>query len=141
MKKKKFVLTFPPEVVGEPISYTLAKEYDVKVNILNADISPGQEGSLLVEMEGTYPNLKKGVKYLSELNVEIESLNKKIQFKKDECIDCGACTAVCFAGALYMKKPDWKLIFDTDLCIVCELCVKACPLGLFKIDFGDSSDV
>ncbi|MBN2520856.1 MAG: 4Fe-4S binding protein [Bacteroidales bacterium] len=141
MKKRRFVLTFPPEVVNEPITYILAKEYDVKINILNAKISAGEEGNLLVEMEGTYANLKKGVDYIKNLNVEIEPLIKKIRFKKEDCIDCGACVAVCFAGALFMKKPERKLTFDPDKCIVCELCTKACPLGLFKIDFGDPSDV
>ena len=57
------------------------------------------------------------------------------------CIHCGSCTAVCFAGALVLKKPEWKLKFDPNLCIVCELCTKTCPLGLFKIDFGDTENV
>lgn len=141
MKKKRFVLTFPPDVVEEPLTYNLIKRYDIKVNILNAHVSAGEEGSLLVEMEGTYPNLKAGVQYIKSLHVSIEPLVKKIQFNEKECIHCGSCTAVCFAGALVLKKPEWKLKFDPNLCIVCELCTKTCPLGLFKIDFGDTENV
>jgi ferredoxin len=141
MKKKRFVLTFPPAVVEVPLTYNLVKKFNIKVNILNAHVSAGEEGNLLVEMEGTYSNLKAGVQYIKSLHVNIEPLVKKIEFKEEECIDCGNCIAVCFAEALYFKKPEWKLKFDPDLCIVCELCVKACPLGLFKIDFGDSEDV
>ncbi len=47
------VLRFPADTVNEPITYILIKEYDVQVNILNADITHGKEGNLLIEMSGT----------------------------------------------------------------------------------------
>lgn len=141
MRKKRFVLTFPPEKVEVPLTYNLIKNYDIKINILNADLSAGEEGNLLIEMEGKHSNLKSGVQYIKELGVNIVPLNKKIEFKHKDCIHCGSCTAVCFAGALSIYKPDWKLNFNPEKCVVCELCTKACPLGLFKIDFGDSAYV
>lgn len=141
MNKKRFVLTFPPELVEEPLTYNLVKKYDIKINILNAHVSAGEEGKLLVEMEGKYANLKEGVQYIKDLNINIAPLIKEIKFNETECINCGSCIAVCFAGALYFEKPDWELHFDANKCIVCELCTKACPLGLFHIDFGDTEDV
>ena len=77
-----------------------------------------------------------GVKYLTEHNVVCEPLEKRIHFQELKCIDCGNCTAVCFAGALTMDRVTWKLQFDKTQCVVCELCIPACPLHLFEIDFS-----
>ena len=67
--------------------------------------------------------------------MECSPLEKKIKLNYEKCIDCGNCTAVCFAGALTMNPETWRLEFNKDECIVCELCLGACPLNLFEIDF------
>jgi len=136
MIKKKYVLNFPPESGDKPLSYHLVKDYDIRINILKAEVYPGKRGSLLLEMQGKNENIQKGVEYLTSQNIICEPLDKRIHFRKDECIDCGNCTAVCFAGALTIDKPNWKLNFDKEKCVVCELCITACPLKLFYIDFS-----
>ena len=135
MIRKRFILNFPPDSGDKPLSYHLVKDYDIRINILKAEVFPGKRGSLLLELQGTHANLEKGIAYLTEHNVECEPLEKRIRFEEDKCIDCGNCVAVCFPGALTMKAPDWKLHFDKSLCVVCELCVPACPLHLFDIKF------
>ncbi|MFA6696533.1 MAG: 4Fe-4S dicluster domain-containing protein [Sphaerochaeta sp.] len=47
-------------------------------------------------------------------------------------MDCGACTAVCSSGALWMDS-EAKLQFDVSHCVVCGLCVHACPMRLFEV--------
>ena len=136
MIKKKYVLNFPPESSDEPLSYYLVKDYDIRINILKAEVYPGKRGSLLLEMQGKKENIQKGVEYLTSQNVICEPLDKRIHFQEEKCIDCGNCTAVCFAGALTFDKTTWKLDFDKEKCVVCELCVTACPLKLFHIDFS-----
>lgn len=133
--KKRFILTFPPAAVQEPVTYTLIKEYDVKVNILNAYISFEEGGRLAVELEGDEENIRRGLEYVRKQSIDCAPLEKNIMFRQEKCINCGACTAVCFAGALQMDKESWKLSFDPEKCIVCELCTGACPLKLFHIDF------
>jgi len=59
--------------------------------------------------------------------------NKFIIRDEDECIDCGACTAICPSGALTMNKQD-ELQFDKEKCLVCELCIKACPIGVIDVE-------
>lgn len=135
LKKKRYILKFPSQSGDKPLSYHLVKEYDIRINILKAEVRPGKTGSLVLELEGTKENLKKGIQYLENNQVSCEPLKKKIQWKNERCINCGNCTAVCFAGALSMNPTTWGLEFDPDKCIVCELCVPACPLNLFTIDF------
>lgn len=137
MQKKRYVLKFPPQSGDQPFSYHLVKDFDIRINILRAEVWPGKTGSLVLELEGTTTNLKNGIAYLQENQVSCEPLNKKITWDHVRCISCGNCTAVCFAGALQLDPVKWELQFDPEKCIVCELCVPACPLNLFKIDFRE----
>jgi ferredoxin len=130
------VLRFPAETVNEPITYTLIKEYDVLVNILNADITHGKEGNLLIEMAGNENNVNEALVYLESKEVEISPVVKTILFREDLCIHCGACSSVCFPGALNMDSRTGQLQFSPEKCVACELCIKACPLRLFELNFG-----
>jgi len=43
MKKKRVVLTFPPDMIDQPITYHLVKEHDLMINILRANITPKEQ--------------------------------------------------------------------------------------------------
>ncbi|MDA3930788.1 MAG: 4Fe-4S binding protein [Prolixibacteraceae bacterium] len=137
--KKRYVLKFPPQSGDKPLSYVLVKEYDISINILKAEVIPGKRGNLLLELEGKISNIKKGIKYLETHQVECDLLDKKIKLNQNKCINCGNCTAVCFAGALSMHPVTWELQFNKKQCIVCELCLNACPMNLFEIDFHNEN--
>jgi len=134
--KKRMVLRFPADTVNEPITYNLIKEYDVMVNILNADITHGKEGNLLIEMIGLKKSVDQAMAYLERKQVEISPVVKTILFNDSSCIHCGACSSVCFPGALNMDPSTWELQFSPEKCVACELCIKACPLQLFELNFG-----
>lgn len=130
---KRFVLTFPPDIVNRPIVSEIAKHFDVMVNILNADVTSGREGKLVVELEGIAQNIKQSLDYAAAAGVQCVPLLKQLQFDQDSCVACGVCTSVCFSGALTMDTESWELLYDPELCVVCGRCVKACPLRLFTI--------
>lgn len=134
MTSRRFVLTFPPATTGEPITYNLIRKFDIRVNIVKADITPGKVGHLVMEMTGPAKMLKEGMAYIKEHNVDCVPIEKKISYNEELCIHCGACTSVCFAGALTIQHSTGELSFDPEKCIVCELCLKSCPLKLFSID-------
>ena len=134
MKKQRYILKFPAQSGDKPLSYHLVKDYDIRINILKAEVRPGKTGSLVLELEGTSENLKNGITWLEENQVSCEPIDKKIRWNHEKCISCGNCTAVCFSGALTMDSK-WELNFNSAKCIICELCVPSCPLNLFEIDF------
>jgi ferredoxin len=136
MKSRRFVLTFPPEATGEPITYNLIRKYDIMVNIVKADVSPGKIGHLVMEMTAPAKVLREGMAYMEQQNVECVPIDRTITYREDLCIHCGACSAVCFAGALTMNRKTAELSFEPEKCVVCELCLTACPLKLFSIDLG-----
>ena len=106
------------------------------INILNADISHGKEGNLLIELSGEKDSVVGAMEYLKSKQVEISPVVKTILFKQAECIHCGACASVCFPGALDMDQDSRELDFLPEKCVACELCIKACPLQLFELNFG-----
>jgi L-aspartate semialdehyde sulfurtransferase ferredoxin len=130
------VLKFPAETVNEPITYNLIRNYDVMINILNADITHGKEGNLLIEISGTKENVTAAMSYLETRQVEISPVVRTILFNERACIHCGACSSVCFPGALEMDPVSRRLQFLPEKCVACELCIRACPLQLFELNFG-----
>ncbi len=134
--KKRLMLSFPATMVDVPLTYRLIKDHDVIVNILNADITPGREGKLLIELKAAKENVENAVRYIESLNITCSPVNKSLLLKEDDCVHCGSCSAVCFADALTMDRVSRKLLFRPEKCIVCELCITACPLQLFELNFN-----
>jgi len=124
--KKGLYLKFPPEIVDKPIVYKLVKDFDLVFNILKATITPGKEGIMIMELEGTPEKVNKGLEYLREIGVEVSSLEQKIIKNEELCIHCGSCTAVCPTQALYVDRDSFKVIFDPQKCTACEFCVAVC---------------
>jgi ferredoxin len=135
--KHRYILEYSSAMVDEPIIYTLVKRFDVKVNILRAEISPGHEGKMLVEIEGEQGNVSECMDYLASRDIRVMTIAQSLSFREELCVDCGACTGVCYSGCLSMDREKWELVVDREKCIACGLCVKACPFGLFSLTFGD----
>lgn len=134
--REKYILEYSSAVVDEPVIYTLVKRFDIKINILRA-ISSGQEGSMLVELDGDPARLAAGRDYLAERSVTLSPIARSLSVREEDCVHCGSCTGVCFSGCLSMKAPEWELSVDRDKCIACGLCAKACPFGLISLKFGE----
>lgn len=136
MARCRVVLTFPPEKVQNPVAYHLVKDFDLKINILRARVDLNEEGKLLIEIENhDNESIQNGLQYARDQGVTVELVDRELQWEEDECIHCGACTAVCRSGALSLNAPDWRLTLDKQKCTACGLCVSACPVKVIKIDF------
>jgi ferredoxin len=133
MKKIKVTMYFPSDIITKPITYHLIMDYNLSINILNADIGLNKIGALIVDISGEEDDIEKGLAFVKEQGVEYRLFNKSIIWQEDKCVHCGACTAVCPSGALWMDKEIWTLMFDREKCLVCELCVKACPLKVMNV--------
>ena len=147
MIHRRFVLTFPPAEIEEPITYNLIKKFDIMVNIVRADISPGKIGHLVVEMTAPAKVLKEGMAYIRQQNVDCELIEKKISYREDLCIHCGACRAVCPVCAcaedakcleLHDERDAYaismynliRILHLMDSCIHCGQCEEVCPVDI-----------
>ena len=138
MYSKTISLRFPKKIVNEPIAVNLVKKFDLSFNILKATIYPRKEGLMVLELSGHRKNFQKGVRYLKSIGVKVENIGQDIKRNEEKCFQCGACTAVCPTGALYIKRPEMEVIFDKDKCSACELCVLACPAWAMEVKFDKS---
>ena len=127
-KTLKVSLRFPPVQTDKPIIYHLIRDYGLIVNLLQAEIEPGKRGRAVMDVTGTRENIDKGLAFLAEQRVEVRNLTDTILRREEQCISCGACTAVCPSQALKLGAPDWKLRFSPGDCLHCKQCVPACPM-------------
>ncbi|MFH0845387.1 MAG: NIL domain-containing protein [Pseudomonadota bacterium] len=135
MYSKMLSLRFPDKIVNEPVVVNLVRKFDLTFNILKATIYPRKEGLMVLELSGHRKNFQKGVHYLKGLGIKVESIGQDIRRDEEKCYQCGACTAVCPTGALYIIRPQMEVIFDKGKCSACELCVVTCPPRAMEVTF------
>ena len=135
MVKKRLVLKFPHKLLDKPIVYKLVKDYDLVYNILQAKITPNEEGLMVLELSGKKEKYAAGVKYLHDNGVKIQPLSKDVTRDEKKCTHCGACVTICPTAALVINRKTMMVDFDPSKCIACELCVKACPPRAMIVKF------
>src|SRR5512136_2439595 len=109
---KRIVLHFPRSCVDQPIVYRLVKDYGLMLNILKASVSPNEEGLLVLELSGDRENYEKGVRYLTDIGVSIQPLNRDVYMNEARCTHCGACVAFCPSGAFAVDTVTRKVKFQ-----------------------------
>ncbi len=130
---KKVVLTFPKHTWDKPIIYMLHSKHHLMFNILKAKITPNEEGLMVLELIGEDTDFERGIEFLKEVGVGVRLLAADIEKDEELCTHCGACTAICPTGALYLNQDDMKVNFDKEKCVGCELCVPVCPFKALRI--------
>ena len=132
---RKIVLHFPPSMTGQPVVYRLVRDFALSFNILKASVSPGEEGLLIMELSGEQEDYDKGIQYLTETGVRIQSLSQDVVRDEARCTHCGACINICPTSAFSLEPKTRKVLFDHNKCVVCGLCVKACPPRAMRLYF------
>lgn len=73
MPKKIVKLTFPQELIKEPVTFKMAMKYNIVPNIRRAKVTE-TVGELVMELSGTKDNLQKGIKYLEKQGVKVDEI-------------------------------------------------------------------
>ncbi len=137
MYTRMLVLRFPREITDKPIVCTLSKEFDLCFNILKAEILPGREGIMVLELSGHKKNVTQGLRYLRSSGVKVKNVEQEIRRNDEVCIQCGACTAICPTTALRIDdSTTMEVIFDPKECKGCALCIPVCPVRAMEIRFS-----
>jgi ferredoxin len=132
---KRVVLYFPSRMVDQPIIHRLVRDYDLVLNILKASVTPKEEGIMVLELSGNRGDYDKGIRYLQEAGVRIQSLGQDIVRNDARCTHCGACVVICPTEALAIDPKTRMVNFDEEKCTACELCVLACPPRAMEVHF------
>lgn len=126
--KKRLTLTFPRTTVQFPITYRLAKDFNVAANIIRAQVAPDQIGKLAVELQGDIDAIDAAIDWMRSLEIEISAATGEIIIDENLCVECGLCTGVCPTQALTLDPESFRLKFARNRCIVCEQCIPTCPV-------------
>jgi L-aspartate semialdehyde sulfurtransferase ferredoxin len=132
---KRIVLHFPPRLVDRPIVSRLVKDYNLDFNILKASVSPAEEGLLVIELTGERTDYDKGIKYLTDAGVIIQSLSRDIIRNEERCTSCGACITICPTGCFELNPKTRSVTFINERCVACGICLKACPPRAMEVHF------
>ena len=132
---KRIVLHFPKRVVNRTIVCRLAKDYDLEFNILKALVTPEEEGLMVLELSGKQDEYDKGIRYLTENGVNIQSLSQDVLRNEERCTHCGACITICPSGAFELDQVTRRVTFHDEKCVACGLCIKACPPRAMEVHF------
>lgn len=77
MSTKRVKLTFPEELITQPILFTVAKKYDVIPNIRRAKVS-STVGEIVLELSGEEADLDQAIAEFESQGVEVEPISGDI---------------------------------------------------------------
>jgi ABC-type methionine transport system ATPase subunit len=77
MTRTRVRLTFPPNLIQEPILYRLVKDFDIVINIRRADVKEDY-GWVALEMEAAEDTLARGVSWLKHKGVQVDPIERDV---------------------------------------------------------------
>ncbi len=135
MVERRVVLRFPKNLIDQPIVSRMVRQFGLEFNILRANITPQQEGLMVLGLAGKRSDVDRALRWAQEQGVEVQPLHKDIVRNEDACTQCGACVVVCPTGALFKEVDTQLVVFDADKCVACEICVPVCPPRAMEVAF------
>ncbi len=77
MARMRARLTFPPNLIQEPVLYRLVKDFDILINIRRADVK-ADHGWVVLEMEAAEETLQRGVAWLKQRGVQVDPIERDV---------------------------------------------------------------
>lgn len=75
--REKVYLTYPTDLIKEPLIYLVGQRFDVVTNIRGANISDTM-GLVALELDGVQAEVDKAVAWLREQGVQVEPIEKNV---------------------------------------------------------------
>lgn len=69
--KTRVKLTFPPQLIKEPVIFMMAKKFDIIPNIRRARVTE-TAGEMVLELEGEEKNINSGIETLKQQGIDVE---------------------------------------------------------------------
>lgn len=75
--KRKVTLTFPPQLIKEPIIYNIGHQFKIITNIRSANVSE-EVGWVTLEIDGDEDEYLKALEYLKNIGVKVEPIERNV---------------------------------------------------------------
>lgn len=69
--KTRVKLTFPQNLIREPVIFTMARKYDIMPNIRRARVTE-TVGEMILELDGSEEKIKKGIEFIKQQGIDVE---------------------------------------------------------------------
>ncbi|MGH2705861.1 MAG: NIL domain-containing protein [Actinomycetota bacterium] len=73
MPKRRVHLTFPEDLITQPVIYNMGKRFDVVTNIRRANVEE-RVGWVILEIEGDDDEIERAIGYASDLGVQVAEI-------------------------------------------------------------------
>jgi ABC-type methionine transport system ATPase subunit len=77
MARMRVRLTFPSDLIQEPIIYRLVKDFDIIINIRRAEVK-ADYGWVALELEAEEPTLQRGIAWLKGKGVQVDPIEHDV---------------------------------------------------------------
>jgi ABC-type methionine transport system ATPase subunit len=74
---ERYYLTYPRELIKEPLLYQVVKKFDLVFNIRGASVSE-EMGLMAVEFEGNSDQVERALAWLRQAGVIVEPIEKNV---------------------------------------------------------------
>jgi ABC-type methionine transport system ATPase subunit len=74
---ERYYLSYPRELIKEPLLYQLVKKFDLVFNIRGASVSE-EMGLVALEFEGTSDQIERALTWLRSAGVTVEPIEKNV---------------------------------------------------------------
>ena len=75
MAKKQVTLSFPEEVIRDPVIYNLGQQFHIVTNIRSAEVSESK-GWVILELEGANKDIEDGIAWVTSRGVRVDEVNE-----------------------------------------------------------------
>ncbi len=134
MVEKKFRIDFDESNVLDSVTYTLVSEFNLKPNVLRADIGGDGHGFMLLSLVGEKDDMINGIRHIREKGFQVRELNGHIFHDYDRCWSCGACVSLCPTRSIYIVPETREVKLNMDTCIACGSCINACSVKAIQLE-------
>jgi ABC-type methionine transport system ATPase subunit len=74
MSRRRLHLTFPEDLITEPVIYNMGKRFEVVTNIRRANVEE-RMGWVILELEGSDEQIDQAIEYAAGLGVQVATID------------------------------------------------------------------
>ncbi|MBQ8179795.1 MAG: 4Fe-4S binding protein [Candidatus Methanomethylophilaceae archaeon] len=134
MVDHKIRIDFNEGNVLESVTYTLVSEFDLRPNVLRADIDGDGSGFMLLSIVGEEENVCRAMARIRDMGFSVRELSGHIIHDTERCWSCGACVSLCPTRSIHHEEGTMRVLLDTGTCIACGSCINACSVKAIQLE-------